>query len=266
MLTNYHTHTTFCDGKNTPEEVAESAGEKGFDALGFSGHAGSPYSSYGIKDMRGYITAVKELKEKYKGKLQIYLGVEEDMYAPVNRDDYEYLIGSAHYIFKNGVYYPLDSTNERLMKCVSECFDNDAVKLAESYYSSFCDYIFKRRPDIVGHFDLITKFDEKNGGLFSENREYLSVAKKYMEKAASSGCLFEVNTGAISRGYATTPYPREELLYVLKKCGGDVILSSDSHSRDTLDCFFDETKKLLRFAGFEYTYILYDGSFIRDSL
>ena len=34
---NYHTHTDFCDGQNTPEEMAEAAAKKGFIALGFSG-------------------------------------------------------------------------------------------------------------------------------------------------------------------------------------------------------------------------------------
>ena len=38
MLTNYHTHTTFCDGKSTVEEIVLSALAKGFDAIGFSGH------------------------------------------------------------------------------------------------------------------------------------------------------------------------------------------------------------------------------------
>ncbi len=266
MLTNYHTHTTFCDGKNTPEEVASFAIERGFDALGFSGHAGSPYSNYGIKNVQEYIFSINELKEKYKQKLQIYLGIEEDMYAPVKRKDYDYIIGSAHYILHNGVYYPLDSSNELLHKCLSECFDNDILKLSEAYYADFCGYISERKPDIIGHFDLITKFDEKNGNLFSGSKKYLDIAKRYIEKAASSGCLFEVNTGAISRGYASTPYPREELLFVLKRCGANIILSSDSHRADTLDFFFDETKHLLRSVGFEYTYILYDGKFMRDSL
>ena len=36
---NLHTHTTFCDGKDTPEELIEAAIAKGFDSIGFSGHS-----------------------------------------------------------------------------------------------------------------------------------------------------------------------------------------------------------------------------------
>ena len=39
MLQNLHTHSTFCDGKNTPREMIEAAIALGFNSLGFSGHA-----------------------------------------------------------------------------------------------------------------------------------------------------------------------------------------------------------------------------------
>ena len=41
---NLHTHTTFCDGKDTPEELVEAAIAKGFDSIGFSGHSYMYYS------------------------------------------------------------------------------------------------------------------------------------------------------------------------------------------------------------------------------
>ena len=44
MKCNYHTHTTFCDGKASPEETARIAFEKKFDILGFSGHSMYPFS------------------------------------------------------------------------------------------------------------------------------------------------------------------------------------------------------------------------------
>ena len=37
-------HTTWCDGKNTPEEMVAAALEKGFGAIGFSSHALLPIS------------------------------------------------------------------------------------------------------------------------------------------------------------------------------------------------------------------------------
>ena len=124
----------------------------------------------------------------------------------------------------------------------------------------------KRKPDIVCHFDLITKFDEIDTQRFLCNTKYLKTADKYIEKAAAADVLFEVNTGAISRGFRSAPYPHENLLYVLKKHNAQLMLASDSHSADMLDFNFKETKKLLRDIGFEYVYVIYDSEFKKDLL
>ena len=63
MLTNFHTHTTFCDGQNTPEEMVLAAIEKGFSALGFSGHGYTTFdTSYCITDTDGYCREIKRLQ------------------------------------------------------------------------------------------------------------------------------------------------------------------------------------------------------------
>jgi histidinol-phosphatase (PHP family) len=264
ITANYHTHTTFCDGKNTPEEVVLSAIEKEFSAIGFSSHGYTDFDlRYCMKDTKGYIAEINRLKVKYKDKIQIYLGLEEDAFCHANRESFDYIIGSSHYFLVDGKYYPIDSSYDYFKKCL-ELFGYDVMKMTHSYYIAFCDYITKRKPDIVGHFDLITKFDELDTSLFLENREYVEAAKKYIELAADSGCLFEVNTGAISRGYRTSVYPAEDLLYILKKKGAGLVLASDSHSADTLDFGFEEAKHYIKDVGFDGVYCLYDGKFIKE--
>ena len=96
MLTNYHTHTCFCDGKNTPEEIVKSAIDKGFKSIGFSGHGYTPYDlSYCMKDIDGYINEISRLKEKYDTKINVYCGVEEDAFSYVERERFDYIIGSS---------------------------------------------------------------------------------------------------------------------------------------------------------------------------
>ncbi len=266
MLTNFHTHSTFCDGKSTAEEVVLSAIEKGFSAIGFSGHAYTDFDlSYCMKDLSGYKTEILRLKDKYKEKIQIYLGTEEDMFQPVNRNEYDYIIGSSHYSLCNGIYYPIDSSYDTSKECIA-AWDNDPLAFAEDYFKKFCDYILSRKPDIIGHFDLITKFDERNEPLLMNNKQYNEIAEKYIAQAIKSECIFEVNTGAISRGYRTTPYPALNLLHILKKNGAEIILSADSHSAQAIDCAFSETKLLLKDIGFEYLRTLYNGEFVKDYL
>ena len=266
MIANFHTHTTFCDGKNTPEEIVLAAIEKGFSAIGFSGHGYTPFDlRYCMKDTEGYSAEINRLKEKYKNKIQVYLGVEEDAFSPLDRSRFDYIIGSSHYFCLDGKYFPIDSNHEYFKKCL-EAFSYDTLRLAEAYYGAFCDYVNKRKPDIIGHFDLITKFDELGDSLFLKDPKYNAVAERAALNAAKSGSLFEVNTGAITRGLRTASYPAENLLFVLKKQDAGLILSSDSHEIATLDGCFEETKRYLYDVGFRHLYTLLDGKFKKYSI
>lgn len=259
---SYHIHSTFSDGKNTPEEIVLAAIDKGFISIGFSDHGFTNYDlRYCMKDQTGYIDEIKKLKEKYKNQIQIYLGVEEDAFSPLNHQSFDYIIGSCHYILKDGKYLPIDSSYDYFKKCLA-AFNNDHLAFAEYYYSDFCNYIRLQKPDIIGHFDLITKFDELTESLFLQDQKYTEIAKKYLIKAAQSNCIFEVNTGAIARGLRTTAYPYENLLYILRKSDTAIILSSDSHSIDTLDFAFDDTKKYLKDIGFKKLKVLCDNKFV----
>jgi histidinol-phosphatase (PHP family) len=153
-----------------------------------------------------------------------------------------------------------------LLHSTLKYYVGDPLALAEDYYKKFCEYILNRKPAIIGHFDLITKFNYKNAPLFFGNQKYYDLAEKYLLKAIQSQCIFEVNTGAIARGYRTTPYPDQRLLSVLKKQGAKVVLSSDSHNASTIDCGLKEARLLLKDVGFDCVYALYDGKFIKDYL
>lgn len=266
MLSNYHTHTNFCDGKNTPEEIILYAIEKGFGSIGFSGHGHTPFDlRYCMKDTAEYIKEISRLKREYNGKIQIYCGAEEDAFSWVDRGSFDYIIGSSHYFKVCDSYYPIDYNYDHFNKCL-KFFNYDIAKLAETYYSVFVDYIAERKPDIVGHFDIITKFQDIGLESYFNNPEYLKTAEKYIRKAAENDVIFEVNTGAISKGLRKTPYPAENLLHILKEKGCKLILSSDSHSVETLNYHFEETEELLRDIGFDCVYEFDQGSFKKRPL
>jgi len=266
MIANFHTHTTFCDGKHTPEEIILAALEKGFSAIGFSGHGYTAFDvRYCMTDHPGYIAEIKRLKEKYKKDIQVYLGFEEDALYPVDRSQADYIIGSSHYIHAGEQYYSVDSGFDYLQRCLA-AFDGDVLRMAESYYSTFCNYIHTRKPEIIGHFDLITKYEEQYPSLFLDNPGYRKIAETYIASAAESGSIFEVNMGAMARGLRTSPYPADHLLYVLKKLDANLILSSDSHHIDTLDFCFEDVKNHLRDLGFTHLCTLDHSEFIKYSI
>ena len=263
---DYHIHTSLCDGKSAPEEVVLSALNKGFSAIGFSAHGYTDFDlSFCVRDLEGYINEITALKEKYKKDIEIYLGVEEDITAPVDKSRYDYVISSSHYSVKNNEYYSIDESAKTLKQTI-KMWDNNHIAFAQNYYETFCNYILNRKPDIIGHFDLITKFDEADEPLFLGDEQYEKVAQEAVKRVVLAGSIFEVNIGAVSRGYRTTPYPSTNLLYTIKQNGGKIILNSDSHTASNLGYNFDETKAMLKDIGFKSSFVLYHNEFLEQPI
>ncbi len=266
ILSNFHTHSKFCDGKDTPRELVERAIELGFSSLGFSSHACLlKECTYGVKDLVEYRKSINALKEEYKDKIEIYCAIEEEVYTPFDRKNYDYILGSCHFVEKNGVYYPVDN-GLKSFKALVNRFNGNVLEIAEKYFTALVDYIYKRKPDIVGHFDLLTKFDEMGEVFYISNPEYIKMAERFMEKASLSGCIFEVNTGAIARGFRTSFYPAPNLLKILKKNEAKILLSSDCHDKNYLDCDFDKSVAILKDFGFKKLSTLKNGKWIEFNI
>lgn len=239
---NLHTHTCFCDGKDSPEELAEKAYALGFRALGFSGHAYSIYDRdfcMRKKETASYRSCVLDLKEKYRGKMKILLGIERDYFGEGDDDPYDYVIGSLHYVkAPGGSLLSVDASEEEMVAGVEKFFGGNYRNYVEAYYETAGDVTEKNGADIVGHFDLITKFNE-GGKYFDESAGwYRKAALKALAKAARNKPVFEINTGAMARGFRTSPYPAAFLLAEIRRLGCPVILSSDCHDKEQLDFGF----------------------------
>jgi histidinol-phosphatase (PHP family) len=155
---NLHTHTTFCDGKNSAEDVVKKAIEKGFDSIGFSAHAPMSYSEYFNKaNMQEYIDEIFALKNKYKGQFDIYCGLEFDAYCGLDISPYEYTIGSLHYLKVDGRYIPFDRSSEYVVDMIKREFNGKGIDFAKRYYEELANLREFGKFDIIGHFDLITK-------------------------------------------------------------------------------------------------------------
>ena len=240
MTQDLHTHTVYSDGSNTPEEMVLSAIKNGLDVFGISDHSYTSFDdSYCIKKeaVEEYIKEIQSLKTKYSDKIKILCGIEQDLYSGIPEYDFDYVIGSVHYIKLGDEYVAVDNTAEKLKCAASKYFGGDFYSLVEEYYRLVGMVAEKTRADIIGHFDLITKFQEKEP-LFDENNyRYIKAWQSAADKLIEANIPFEINYGAISRGYRTTPYPSKDIQEYIAKKGGKFILSSDSHHIDTIANF-----------------------------
>ncbi len=254
ILSDFHTHTSFCDGKHSPEEMVLSAVEKGMDTLGFSMHSFAEFD-LDVYDnpaaLSEYKKEVERLKEKYKDKIKILCGIEQDIYSEPADKDFDYVIGSVHYVKIGEEFIPLDLSKEVLLDAINRGFGGDFYSFAEWYYDTEAKVIEVTDADIIGHLDLIRKFNE-DGSLFDEKHpRYVAAYTKAVKALVKYNKPFEINTGAISRGYRSAPYPCEDILKCIYENGGKVIMSSDSHSKDGLCFEFEKWAELARKIGFE---------------
>ena len=163
---NLHTHTTYCDGGSTVAEMAKAAYKKGFKTLGFSGHSVLPwYEAWSMSEEneKKYIIDVNNLKIEYEGKMEIVLGLELDsqsVYSPKQLSPYSYIIGSVHAVKApdNKSYY-VDCDASMIERGI-EAFGN-IENFCEKYYEDVIKTAKKDSTDILGHFDLILKYNDK---------------------------------------------------------------------------------------------------------
>ena len=262
---NLHQHSTYDDGKDTPEEVILAAIEKGFDSIGFSGHSHAywvPQITMSLEGTEQFKKEIAALKEKYADKIKIFCGLEVDVFSGVEQTGYDYLIGSLHYLKNGDEFIPVDRTKESMQNVINDYFGGDALKCAKKYYEHMSELYTYGNFDIIGHFDLIAKHNE-TGRFFDENsKEYRELALSAMESLKGKIPLFEVNTGGISRGYRKNPYPNEFIVKALREMGFGAIISSDCHNKDYLDIHFKESEELLKSCGYKEAHILTDDGFV----
>ena len=193
-----HTHSICCDGKNTLTEMARAAYEAGAVSFGASGHSHTPLpEDEGCvlpADMSAYRAEVLRLREACAGQMDVLLGIELDNCADVSAEGFDYWIGSVHRLkAPDGQYYTVDWSPEILSDCRWEVFGGDAYAMAECYYTEVRK-MAAMKPTILGHLDLITKFNEKAPCLDEESSRYRAAALDALHAADPDATLLEINT------------------------------------------------------------------------
>ncbi len=259
MKQSLHVHTILDDGKNTMEEMVRAGIGAGLESMGFSGHSRLSFGADWTmlpESEKQYHREIKRLRDIYP-EIRIYEGLELDLYSDIPDYSYEYIIGSVHNLYACGEYVSLDESRQILEEAIDRLFEGNSKAVAEAYFEEAGRI---KNADIVGHFDLISKFNEK-GDIFRE-ADYMDAALFAMQKLAADNMIFEINTGAVSRGYRSMPYPSEKLLYELRKLDGRITVTSDAHEISGIAYGYDEAVYLAKQCGFDRIWLLSDDGFV----
>ena len=222
MTANYHTHTARCrHAVGSDEEYVLAAMDAGITTLGFSDHCpyvgfdGDYYSSYRMycDDLKDYCESITELREKYRGKIDILLGLETEYYPalfPALLDflrpyGIQYMILGQHYLDDDqyGTWTRWVKTEDELIKYADQC--------CEALRTGVFSYI--AHPDIVG-------YDR-------ETPEFTREMRRIARCAQELGLPVEINLLGITSG---RDYPCTQFLEAAAAEGCTAILGRDAHT------------------------------------
>ena len=266
IIGDYHTHTNFCDGKNTPEEMLGAAIGKGLKYYGFSSHSHLEYDeswNMSAQSQEEYIKEVQTLKEKYKDKITVLLGCEYDMLSDNDLSRFDYVIGSCHSLLPNGNYVSVDHSEQSFVDGVNEHYDGDFYAAVKDYYELISKAADMKEITFIGHFDIISKY---NIGCkyFNENDpRYEEPMYKALDRLVKAGKPFELNTKLVFYANPSEPLlSTHKWLDAMSELGAGILINSDAHRESHITGNFDDAKKLVSKYGFRSSLILTKNGFI----
>ncbi len=262
MNADYHTHTPLClHAEGEPEQYIDAALEKGMVEYGISDHApmggkshSEPFDDWRMTcdKMPEYLEWIARAKEHANGRIPVRAGLECDWLPGCESwteelrgmHDWDYLIGSVHYIadkwdFDNPAWF-------------AKWAETDVDQAWEFYWEAYTNMADSGLFDIMGHPDLIKKFGFKPEGDLSRYYE------PAIDAIATSGTIIELNTAGWHKPCAEQ-YPHSEFLELARDAGIDLIISSDAHAPSEVGRDHDKARLLAKAAGYTQTTLINKG-------
>lgn len=268
-LTNYHSHSLYCDGRAGMEDFIRFALSEGFTSYGFSSHAPLPFPTAWTMEwdrMDDYLAEFRRMKEKYAGRIELYLGLEIDYLneesnpsiARFRELPLDYRIGSVHMLYNDKCeVVDVDVPADAFRRIVDEQFNGDLEQVVHLYYGRL------RRMLELGGFDIVGHADKMHynaacyrPGLLDEPW-YDALVKDYFADIAARGYQVEINTKSYHD--LGTFYPNERYFPFLHELGIRVQVNSDSHYPERINSGRPEALQALKRAGYQTVMELYGG-------
>lgn len=242
MRFSYHTHTEFCDGRASAEDMAQAGFDEGYSYLGFTSHAPLPFDTdwnMQWKDIGAYADRVRSLASAWAPLgLSILLGLEidyiEGVAAPGDtaydgiKPDFR--LGSVHFL--NNLAddeFTVDEPADRFSAHMA-LLGGEASLVWKGYYESLMAMIEKGGFDIIAHFDLVKKNNAGCRWFDEDARDYRAAAFAAVDRASELGRIAEINTGGLARAKIDETYPSPAILGHMREKGLRLTLGDDAHA------------------------------------
>lgn len=252
MRADVHMHTAFShDSKAAPEAMARAALEKGLEVLCFTDHYDKDYRGWGkesIFDAEEYFRTLTPLREKYRGRIDIRIGVElglqphlgEFYKSFIKENPFDFVIGSVHAL--EGAdpaagYVSFDGGDE--------AFYRKAFQETLKNIQKISDF------DVLGHLDYVVRYGQEKEKNYSYER-YKEEIDEILRELISRGKGLELNMAGIKYGLPFA-HPHPQVLKRYRELGGEIItVGADAHRPEHIAYRYHLADGILKESGFTY--------------
>ncbi len=276
ILYNYHTHSSFSDGSNPPEDYILEALKQKFKGIGFSEHSVLPFENeFALQSYNeiNYQNEIIRLKEKYRGELEVHLALEADFIPGINesfaklkeRLKLDYIIGSVHLVgnlpIKDQLWFIDGPRYETYDEGIKRVFGGNVRKAVTAYWHQLNQMIEKEEFDIIGHLDKI-KMHNKNRWFDEKGTWYEALIDETIDLIAQKDLLVEINTRGIYKKRSDDLFPGKEIIRKMNKKGVKIVISSDAHHPSEISLLFKEAKDTIKQCGYSNQWIFSESSWV----
>ena len=257
VLTDYHLHLRPDDTGEVADYFTEenverylaAAEEQGIDELGVSEHVYRFSQSLELWRHPYWEGSARDDLDAYVGFVRqtpLRLGIECD-YIPGSEDrtaslldrDFDYVIGSIHFLGERGA---VDDRRHDVWEAIG-----DPDELWSTYFRWEAELVRSGLFDIVSHPDLVKIWGDDRPRPERDPRFHY---EPFVEAIAETGIVVEVSTAGLRKPVGEI-YPAPALLEMCLEAGADFALSSDAHAPDQVGFGYDQALELLFDLGVE---------------
>jgi histidinol-phosphatase (PHP family) len=258
MLTDLHVHLRPDDLERSAaadhftaanaERYLEVAGERGVEFLGVSEHVYRFHQALSVWQHPFWVEQATDDLDRYcafvRDETELRLGIEAD-FVPGREDrmakllderDWDYVIGSVHFLLDRAVDMRGDWDVWR---------SADPEKVWRRYFETLGEAARTGMFDVLAHPDLVKVWGADAPRPDGDLRRFYDLA---MDGIAESDVAIEVSTAGLRKPVGEI-YPAPAFLAMCLEAGRPIALSSDAHTPDDLAFGYDRAVELLESAG-----------------
>lgn len=250
MITDFHVHSNNSfDSKELLTNMCEGAIKKGITHIAFTEHFSLDENkkSYGCLDYSKYYNEIEQAKHRYKGKLNIAIGLE--LCEPhLSTKDYELALKEFDLDFTLGSVHNIGSSGLGTLSKLSSSYDAYKYYFKELYkMASYGNF------SVAAHLDLINRYASPIHGDYNFN-DFQDEIYETLKVLVERGIGIEINTSGL-RNSLNNIHPKVEILKRYKELGGEIItIGSDAHTYSDIGYGCTKGLEIVRNLGFKYVF------------